>query len=112
MPANSTNFTTCCYANINGVGGVTVQDIFEFLTCYFSNNILCADCDGNGILTPNDLFCFLAAFFSGVKPLQPQAGVGAAADEQRLALDPAGGGLRLVEAGDEERHVRPQSFEK
>jgi hypothetical protein len=63
-PPFSANLTTCCYANFNGTGGISVQDIFDFLTAYFGNN-LSADCDGNNVLTVNDLFCFLAAYFSG-----------------------------------------------
>jgi len=64
-PPASSNFTTCCYANCDGLGGISVGDIFCFLSCYFSGNIACADCDGNGIIGVGDIFCFLAAYFSG-----------------------------------------------
>lgn len=58
------NYTACCYANFNGQNNISVQDIFDFLTAFFNQN-LAADCDGNNVITPNDLFCFLAAYFTG-----------------------------------------------
>jgi hypothetical protein len=63
-PPSSSNFTTCCWANCDGVGGLSVGDIFCFLNRYF-NNLPSADCDGNNIITVNDIFCFLAAYFGG-----------------------------------------------
>jgi len=60
------NYTACCFANINGQNGVTVQDIFDFLNCFFSQppfNPAC-DCDANGMATVNDIFCFLQAYFT------------------------------------------------
>jgi hypothetical protein len=58
------NPVACCPANINGVGGVTVQDIFDFLGFYFSQNPA-ADFNGNGAITVQDIFDFLAAYFAG-----------------------------------------------
>jgi hypothetical protein len=58
------NPTTCCPANYNGVGGVTVQDIFDFLAGYFSNNIA-ADFNHSGAVSVQDIFDFLAAYFTG-----------------------------------------------
>jgi hypothetical protein len=58
------NYTACCYANFNGTGGVSVQDLFTFLAAFFGQNPN-ADCDGNSIITVNDLFCFLQAYFTG-----------------------------------------------
>jgi hypothetical protein len=63
-PPFSANLTTCCWANCDGVNGVTVNDLFCYLAAFFGN-LPSADCDGNNIITVNDIFCFLAAFFSG-----------------------------------------------
>jgi len=71
-PQGSTNFTSCCPANINGQGGVSVQDVFDFLALFFGNctgqagppcNGQSADFNGSGTLTPQDIFDFLAVFF-------------------------------------------------
>jgi hypothetical protein len=61
-PGNNT--TPCCKANYNQVGGVTVQDIFDFLAGYFTGNTL-ADINGSGSVTVQDIFDFLAAYFVG-----------------------------------------------
>ncbi len=53
-----------CPADFNGVGGVTVQDIFDFLAAYFSNDPS-ADFNGVGGVTVQDIFDFLAAYFTG-----------------------------------------------
>lgn len=53
----------CCPADFNGVGGVTVQDIFDFLGAYFANSMQ-ADFNGVGGVTVQDIFDYLAAFFS------------------------------------------------
>ncbi len=58
------NPTTCCPANFNGVGGVTVQDIFDFLNDYFLS-LPSADFNGMGGVTVQDIFDFLAAYFTG-----------------------------------------------
>ncbi len=58
------NPTACCPANFNGTGGITVQDIFDFLASYF-NNDPAADFNGAGGVTVQDIFDFLAAYFAG-----------------------------------------------
>ena len=58
------NPTTCCPANFNDVGGVTVQDIFDFLSAYFAAD-LSADFNGNSSLSVQDIFDFLGAYFVG-----------------------------------------------
>jgi len=57
------NPTTCCRANFNGIGGVTVQDIFDFLTAFFSND-LAADIDNSGAVSVQDIFDYIGAFFA------------------------------------------------
>ncbi len=58
------NPTTCCKANFNQVNGVTVQDIFDFLTAWFAND---PHTDYNGVngVTVQDIFDFLGGWFSG-----------------------------------------------
>jgi hypothetical protein len=58
------NPTTCCPANFNAQGGVTVQDIFDFLAAYFAGDTR-ADFNGAGGITVQDIFDFLAAYFAG-----------------------------------------------
>ncbi len=58
------NPVTCCKANFNAVGGVTVQDIFDFLTAYFSASQT-ADINGMGGVTVQDIFDFLSLYFAG-----------------------------------------------
>jgi len=58
------NPTTCCKANFNIMGGVTVQDIFDFLGAYFANDPS-ADFNGAGGITVQDIFDFLGAYFTG-----------------------------------------------
>jgi hypothetical protein len=58
------NTTPCCKADYNQSGAVTVQDIFDFLAGYFSNNLQ-ADINASGSVTVQDIFDFLAAYFSG-----------------------------------------------
>lgn len=53
-----------CPADFNGVGGVTVQDIFDFLAAYFGC-YMTADVDDNGSLGVQDIFSFLETYFSG-----------------------------------------------
>jgi hypothetical protein len=52
-----------CPADINAQGGVTVQDIFDFLAAYFGSQPL-ADFNGAGGITVQDIFDFLTAYFS------------------------------------------------
>ncbi len=53
-----------CAADFNGAGGLTVQDIFDFLADWFAGNPT-ADFNGVGGLTVQDIFDFLAAWFVG-----------------------------------------------
>ncbi len=57
------NPTTCCKANFDGVGGVSVQDIFAFLNAWFASEPA-TDLDGNGV-DVQDIFTFLNAWFAG-----------------------------------------------
>lgn len=53
-----------CPADFNGVGGVSVQDVFDYLAAYFAGGPD-ADFDGASGVTVQDLFDFLAAYFAG-----------------------------------------------
>ncbi len=53
-----------CPADFNGVGGVTVQDIFDYLEAWFANNPL-ANFNGVDGVTVQDIFDFLTAWFGG-----------------------------------------------
>ncbi len=53
-----------CIANYNCVGGVDVQDIFDFLQAWFNGDAL-ADINNSSSLTVQDIFDFLSAWFSG-----------------------------------------------
>jgi hypothetical protein len=58
------NPTTCCPANFNAVNGLSVQDIFDFLTAWLG---LSPAADFNHVngLTAQDIFDFLSAWFAG-----------------------------------------------
>lgn len=58
------NPTTCCLANYNGEGGVSIQDLFDFLGGFFSGEPA-ADINDSGNHTPQDIFDFLAMYFTG-----------------------------------------------
>lgn len=58
------NPTTCCRANVNQVGGVTVQDVFDYLGLYFSG-ASAADINGDGQVAVQDVFDYLALYFRG-----------------------------------------------
>jgi hypothetical protein len=58
------NPTICCPANYNGVNGLTVQDIFDFLAGFFAADPR-ADFDHVGGISVQDIFRFLAAWFAG-----------------------------------------------
>lgn len=60
-PANP---IACCAANFNRVGGVSIQDIFDFLSAYFPG-APDADINGSGGVTVQDAFDFLALYFRG-----------------------------------------------
>jgi|GEM_PF-2835049 len=54
-----------CAADFNNSGGQpTVQDIFDYLTAYFSNSAQ-ADFNDSGAISVQDIFDFLTAYFSG-----------------------------------------------
>ncbi len=56
----------CCFADYNKAGGVTVQDIFDFLSDYFTGSVN-ANVSGDGVTAPTvqDIFDFLGAYFAG-----------------------------------------------
>uniref|UniRef100_UPI0025DD6956 GC-type dockerin domain-anchored protein n=1 Tax=Pigmentiphaga sp. TaxID=1977564 RepID=UPI0025DD6956 len=51
-----------CRGDYNGAGGVTVQDLFDFLDSYFGGDTA-ADHNGVGGLTVQDIFDYLADYF-------------------------------------------------
>jgi hypothetical protein len=53
-----------CYANCDGIGGLTANDFTCFLTAYTTGQSY-ANCDGVGGLTANDFACFLNAYTNG-----------------------------------------------
>ena len=57
------SFTPPCIADFNRDGSATVQDIFDFLTAYFTGDPG-ADINGGGI-SVQDIFDFLSAYFAG-----------------------------------------------
>jgi len=58
------NPTACCRANFNGVSGVTLQDLFDFLIAYFGQDPR-ADFNASDTISAQDIFDFLAAYFTG-----------------------------------------------
>jgi hypothetical protein len=52
-----------CRADFNGVDGIGVQDIFDFLNAWFAGSSA-ADMNGDG-LSVQDIFDFLNAWFAG-----------------------------------------------
>jgi low density lipoprotein receptor-related protein 5/6 len=58
------NPTTCCPANFNQTGGLSVQDIFDFLGAWFAGDPR-ADFNHVGGLSVQDIFDFLGAWFAG-----------------------------------------------
>ncbi len=57
----------CCYADYNKVGGITVNDIFDFLGDWFAGSNF-ANVGGNGgpaALAVQNIFDFLSAWFAG-----------------------------------------------
>lgn len=55
--------TPLCPADFNGIGGVTVQDIFDYLNAYFGGDPL-AEFNGAGGISVQDLFDYLGAYFT------------------------------------------------
>jgi hypothetical protein len=53
-----------CAADVNGTGGVSVQDIFDFLTLWLANDPI-ADFNGTGGVSVQDIFDFLEAWVEG-----------------------------------------------
>ena len=53
-----------CRANFNGVNGLSVQDIFDFLAAFFQG-LPAANFNGVNGITVQDIFDFLAAYFAG-----------------------------------------------
>ena len=58
------NLSLGCRADFNGVDGVSVQDVFDFLGAWFAGDQR-ADFDGSGGITVQDLFAFLNVWFAG-----------------------------------------------
>lgn len=58
------NPTTCCLANFNQLGGVTVQDIFDFLGAWFAGSTA-ANVNADAGVSVQDIFDFLAMWFAG-----------------------------------------------
>lgn len=56
------NPVTCCPANFNRVGGVSVQDVFDFLAAYFQSQAA-ADFNGDGGVSVQDIFDYVSAYF-------------------------------------------------
>ncbi len=56
--------TTCCPADYNNNGIVSVQDIFDFLAAYFAGNFN-SDFNNNTFISVQDIFDFLASYFAG-----------------------------------------------
>jgi hypothetical protein len=52
-----------CRGDFNGTGGVSVQDLFDFLAAYFAG-LPSADVNGSGANTVQDIFDFLAIYFT------------------------------------------------
>ena len=53
-----------CPVDFVGVGGVSVQDIFDYLHAWFAGDAR-ADFNGVGGITVQDIFDFLNAWFAG-----------------------------------------------
>ena len=63
--ASSNRKSPCCEADFNHVGGITVQDIFDFLAAWFAKNpIANITANGTGAPTVQSIFDFLAAWFA------------------------------------------------
>jgi len=58
------NPVTCCPANFNGLSGVNIQDIFDYLGAWFARDPR-ADFNSDGSVGVSDIFAFLNAWFLG-----------------------------------------------
>ncbi len=58
------NPITCCFANVDAAGGLTVQDIFDYLALYFNQDPR-GDFNRDGNISVGDIFDFLGAYFAG-----------------------------------------------
>lgn len=54
----------CCLADFNHLSGVSVQDLFDFLSAYFSG-LPDADINRTGLISVEDIFNYLDAYFRG-----------------------------------------------
>jgi hypothetical protein len=64
------NAVTCCRANFDQVNGITVNDIFAFVTAWFIQQGLTgpghtADMNNDGAVNVTDIFAFISAWFIG-----------------------------------------------
>lgn len=58
--------TPCCHADYNKAAGITVQDVFDFLTDWFNGETRANLANnGNGTPTVQSVFDFLTAWFNG-----------------------------------------------
>lgn len=64
--AGTNSTTPCCRADFNKTGGITIQDVFGYLTAWFAASPS-ADYDTNGANPPTiqSLTSYLAAWFAG-----------------------------------------------
>lgn len=60
----TTTAIACCAVNFNGVDGVTIQDLFDFVEAYFDQSPR-GDFNLNNTVSVQDIFDFLGAYFSG-----------------------------------------------
>jgi hypothetical protein len=70
-PPFTNNLTPCCRADFNKNGTREPNDIFNFLTNYFSTDAAAkatTDTTGDGVQAPADIFAFLTIYFAGGCP--------------------------------------------
>lgn len=63
--ASNITFIVKCAADYNGAGGVTIQDVFDFLTDWFAGNSAADFNLSGGVPTIQDIFDFLTEWFAG-----------------------------------------------
>jgi hypothetical protein len=64
VPASAWTRSVPCAPDYNGTGGLTVQDIFDFLNGWFAG-AAAADFNRDGVIAVQDIFDFLNAWFAG-----------------------------------------------